>query len=263
MPPIPSASRAKFTQTFQSNDPTGTGFLNGLQAKNILLATGLQPPILAKIWSLADHDADGRLSLDEFAVAMHLCEYSRLGNVLPATLPAELVPQRARSLSAGLVNNLSSDLLAGLTVAQAASAAPPVQDSPPAKPKMMHPATFEDKLKENFERGNAVLEAKRAALKEQEEREKRERDEKDRLEQEKRQKIKDEQERRRQQELERQLEKQRLVDAQREEEHRKLIEQREKARNELIRQQRLEWERQKKQELEHQRFDFYINFKKS
>lgn len=42
-------------------------------------------------------------------------------------------------------------------------------------------ATFEDKRRENFDRGNAVLEAKRAALREQEEREKRERDEKERF----------------------------------------------------------------------------------
>lgn len=46
------------------------------------------------------------------------------------------------------------------------------------------------------------------------------------------------------------MERQRLIDMQREEERKKLFEQREKARNELIRQQRLEWEKQKKHELE-------------
>lgn len=46
--------------------------------------------------------------------------------------------------------------------------------------QMMNAATFEDKRRENFDRGNAVLEAKRAALREQEEREKREREEKER-----------------------------------------------------------------------------------
>jgi len=49
------------------------------------------------------------------------------------------------------------------------------------------------------------------------------------------------------------MERQRVLDIQREEERRKAIEQREAARNELIRQQRIEWEKQKKQELEQQK----------
>jgi len=227
---------------FQSNDASSTGFISGQQAKTLLLQSGLAQNVLVQVWNLSDCDKDGRLSFDEFILAMHLCDFAKAGNALPSTLPLELQPQRSRSAS-----NLSQQSLeiAPQTTSSSADTSPTL--------KQKQATTFEDKRRENFDRGNAVLEAKRQALREQEEREKREREEKERLEQERKQKIREEQERRRLAEMERQMERQRLLDMQREEERRKAIEQREAARNELIRQQRIEWEKQKKQELEQQK----------
>ncbi len=176
-----------------------------------------------------------------------MCDVAKAGISLPATLPLELQPQRSRSTSNAtptlptspeqLPSSNGFDALANLSKQQQQQIA----------------ASFEDKRRENFDRGNAVLEAKRQMLREQEEREKREREEKERVEMEKKQRLREEQERRRQAEIEKQLERQRILDMQREEERKKAIEQREAARNELIRQQRIEWEKQKKQELEAQK----------
>ena len=46
---------------------------------------------------LADIDRDGKLTCDEFCIAMHLSELARMGVALPPTLPAELMPNKARS----------------------------------------------------------------------------------------------------------------------------------------------------------------------
>lgn len=200
--------------------------------------------MLVQIWNLADYDKDGKLSLDEFILAMHLCDYAKAGNMVPAALPAELIPRPRAPSQMGFE---SPPVVASLT---GLGGAPPPQ-APSVSAGLI--GSFEDKRKENFDRGNAVLETKRQQLREQEEREKREREEKERVEQEKKQKLKEEQERRRQADMEKQLERQRLLDLQREEERRKLFEQREAARNELIRQQRIEWEKQKKHELEAQK----------
>ena len=248
---------------FQVTEQSPPGFISGQQAKLILLKYGLPQNVLAQIWNLADFDKDGKLSLEEFILAMHLCDYAKLGNVIPTALPAELIPHpRAPSQMAFdpisisppnvpsnmFPNNING--LPGLGMGLAPAAAP----LPPQAPNTVGLiGSFEDKRKENFDKGNAVLEAKRQQLREQEEREKREREEKERIEQEKKQKIKEEQDRRRQAEIEKQMERQRLLDLQREEERKKLLEQREAARNELIRQQRLEWEKQKKNELETQK----------
>lgn len=252
--PIPSTSRIKYSQMFQSNDPNSTGYITGMQAKTLLMQTSLTQAVLAQIWTLADYDKDGKLSLEEFIIAMHLCDYSKNGNQLPQTLPIELQPQRSKTANLPMLNssnNLNSlDIFSSppINITQTSSVTMNSQEqlTLTAKQQSQHQQhTFEDKRRENFDRGNAILEAKRQMLREAEEREKREREEKERVELEKKQKIKEEQEKRRQLEIEKQMERQRLLDSQREEERKKILEQREAARNELIRQQRIEWEKQK------------------
>ena len=47
--------------------------------------------------SLADVDNNGSLSVDEFCVAMHLVEMTKLGQTLPSVLPLDLVPPAYRT----------------------------------------------------------------------------------------------------------------------------------------------------------------------
>ncbi len=91
-------------------------------------------------------------------------------------------------------------------------------------------ASFEDKRKENFDKGQAELERRRKVLvdaqrKEQEERERKEREEAD-----KREKARLEAERRQQEELDRQLQRQREIEQEKEEKRKREIEQKEAAR---------------------------------
>lgn len=74
---IPHPSRLKYTQAFNQNDRTKSGFLSGVQARNILMGTGLPQQILATVWALSDLDSDGRLSCEEFILSMHLCDVFR------------------------------------------------------------------------------------------------------------------------------------------------------------------------------------------
>ena len=85
-----------------------------MQAKNLLLGTGLAQQTLAGVWNLADIDKDGqchvflcfwnvnqiqaaiidlftgKLNTEEFCVAMHLCEQFQKGEPLPPQLPVRL-----------------------------------------------------------------------------------------------------------------------------------------------------------------------------
>lgn len=54
---------------------------------------------LAQIWELADLDGDGKLHLDEWAIAMHLVSRRVAGDPLPATLPSSLRPASSASRS--------------------------------------------------------------------------------------------------------------------------------------------------------------------
>ncbi|XP_015921274.2 intersectin-1 isoform X1 [Parasteatoda tepidariorum] len=242
---VSQQTKLKFTQLFNSFDRTRTGFLTGAQAKNVLVSTGLSQPILAQIWSLSDIDGDGRLSCEEFVLAMHLAESVKSGEALPGVLPNDLIPpshRRKRSTSIQSTGSASGHGLGEVNLLG------DFKDD-----KNISQTTFEDKRKENFEKGQAELERRRLALLEAQRKEQEERERKEREEQERRERIRQEQERRRQLELEKQLAKQRELEQEKEEQRRKALEQREAARREMERQRQLEWEKQRRQELISQR----------
>uniref|UniRef100_A0A671LGP5 Intersectin-2-like n=1 Tax=Sinocyclocheilus anshuiensis TaxID=1608454 RepID=A0A671LGP5_9TELE len=112
--------------------------------------------------------------------------------------------------------------------------------------------SFEDKFKENFQRGNAELEKRRLALREEERREEERRRQKEREEREQKEREALEMELRRQREEERRIERQRELERQREEERLKELE-RQEASGEAERQRRMEWEKSKQVELQTQR----------
>uniref|UniRef100_A0A670K7Z8 Intersectin 1 n=1 Tax=Podarcis muralis TaxID=64176 RepID=A0A670K7Z8_PODMU len=210
---VPQSSRLKYRQLFNSHDKTMSGHLTGPQARTILMQSSLPQAQLATIWNLSDIDQDGKLTAEEFILAMHLIDMAMSGQPLPPVLSPEYIP-------------------------------------PSFSPSAL---TFEDKKRENFERGNLELEKRRQALLEQQRKEQERLAQLERAEQERKERERQEQERKRQLELEKQLEKQRELERQREEERRKEIERREAAKRELERQRQLEWERNRRQELLNQR----------
>lgn len=106
--------------------------------------------------NLSDVDNDGRLSVEEYAIAMHLIEKVKQGLSLPPTLPAELSPS-----------------------VKTTSDQPSSTSMIPEQPK-----TFEDKRKENFDAGKQELERRRRAIQEKQEKEEAEKEKKRKQEEE-------------------------------------------------------------------------------
>uniref|UniRef100_A0A8C3GHH9 Intersectin-1 n=1 Tax=Cairina moschata TaxID=8855 RepID=A0A8C3GHH9_CAIMO len=233
---VPQSSRLKYRQLFNSHDKTMSGHLTGPQARTILMQSSLPQAQLATIWNLSDIDQDGKLTAEEFILAMHLIDVAMSGQPLPPVLPPEYIPPSFSSVS----------------VDQRLPEEPALEEEQQQLEKKL-PVTFEDKKRENFERGNLELEKRRQALLEQQRKEQERLAQLERAEQERKERERQEQERKRQLELEKQLEKQRELERQREEERRKEIERREAAKRELERQRQLEWERNRRQELLNQR----------
>ncbi|XP_060608466.1 intersectin-1-like isoform X3 [Ruditapes philippinarum] len=257
---MPHNSKLKYTQLFNTHDRNKRGSLTGVEARSILVNTGVPQQMLAQIWNLSDVDKDGKLNCDEFCIAMHLIDVVKIGQPLPVKLPAELLPGKARTGSFGTPPPVAQPPIAGQKdsfgdLVGTMGMPAPVQPTPVANGETkqeeidISPVTFEDRRKENFDKGQAELERRRQMLQDQLRKEEEARMEKERKEQEKREKQRQEQERKKQQELERQLEKQREIERQREEQRQKMMEQRETARRELERQRQMEWERQRKEQL--------------
>lgn len=144
---------------FNNLDRSQSGFLPAAEAQPVLVNSGLSRETLRQIWcclvvgaipvsmcsvtiyrNLADVDKDGRLTSEEFSIAMYLVERAKQGTILPTTLPLELLPSSH--------------------VTREAPGSPSVTSS------------FEDRRKANFEQGRQELERRRKLLEEQREREK-------------------------------------------------------------------------------------------
>ncbi|XP_008163453.1 intersectin-1 isoform X1 [Chrysemys picta bellii] len=245
---VPQSSRLKYRQLFNSHDKMMSGHLTGPQARTILMQSSLPQAQLATIWNLSDIDQDGKLTAEEFILAMHLIDVAMSGQPLPPVLPPEYIPPSFRRVRSG--SGIS--VISSVSVDQRLPEEPVLEEEQQQLDKKL-PVTFEDKKRENFERGNLELEKRRQALLEQQRKEQERLAQLERAEQERKERERQEQERKRQLELEKQLEKQRELERQREEERRKEIERREAAKRELERQRQLEWERNRRQELLNQR----------
>ena len=109
--------------------------------------------------NLADHDKDGRLTPDEFVVAMHCCDLLRAGQTLPTSLPDDWLPgiaphrERADSLPKGNVNATFAGLNQQLkeTVNTTENTTAQAGDEPTEAEQRAAAITYEEKRLKNYE----------------------------------------------------------------------------------------------------------------
>mmetsp|Transcript_2253 Transcript_2253/g.3109 ORF Transcript_2253/g.3109 Transcript_2253/m.3109 type:complete len:573 (+) Transcript_2253:244-1962(+) len=87
--------REEYIPQFEACNPEN-GKLPAGQARDALMATGLDINTLRVVWDLSDIDKDGMLDLEEFILAMYLCKASQSGEELDEELPIELIPPSKR-----------------------------------------------------------------------------------------------------------------------------------------------------------------------
>ncbi|KAL4780836.1 hypothetical protein BJX76DRAFT_336979 [Aspergillus varians] len=94
---VSPAEKLQFDNYFNTVDTTKSGVISGDQAVSFFTKAQLPEETLAQIWDLADIDADGQLTKDEFAVAMYLIRQQYTGKgPMPQTLPPALIPPSMR-----------------------------------------------------------------------------------------------------------------------------------------------------------------------
>ncbi|GAB1191919.1 hypothetical protein APSETT444_001103 [Aspergillus pseudonomiae] len=121
--------KAQFDSIFSTVDSAKLGKLTGDQAVTFFMNAQLPEETLAQIWDLADIDADGQLTKDEFAVAMYLVRQVRSGKEpLPQVLPPALIPPSMRRPGSAQMAPAPIPAQA-MGVAQAAAPAPVVRSA--------------------------------------------------------------------------------------------------------------------------------------
>ncbi|KAF4703465.1 hypothetical protein FOZ63_031631 [Perkinsus olseni] len=85
---------SEYMTLFESLGPDpADGKITGAQAKQEMLKSKLPSGVLHKIWNLADVDRDGKLDINEFALAMHFVRMRLDGHSLPNELPENMIPK--------------------------------------------------------------------------------------------------------------------------------------------------------------------------
>jgi len=83
---------ADYRADFEALRPNADGKITGQKAKGKMVESKLPSTVLHKIWTISDVDKDGFLTLHEYSLAMHFIAMKLDGQDLPATCPANMLP---------------------------------------------------------------------------------------------------------------------------------------------------------------------------
>ncbi|XP_021330138.1 epidermal growth factor receptor substrate 15-like 1 isoform X8 [Danio rerio] len=114
---VPVADRGRYDDIFLKTDSDLDGFVSGLEVKDIFMQSGLHQNLLAHIWALADTRQMGKLTREQFSLAMYLIQQKvSKGLDPPQALTPDMIPPSERgtpgpSLS-GYMTPVGSDMAA-------------------------------------------------------------------------------------------------------------------------------------------------------
>ncbi|KAM3618941.1 uncharacterized protein V6R79_000801 [Siganus canaliculatus] len=111
---VSPADKAKYDEIFSKTDGDMDGLVSGPEVRDIFLKTGLPSATLARIWELCDIGDVGKLTREQFALALHLINQKLTkGLDPPQTLTPEMIPPSDRqNIKQNNLVNLAADFSA-------------------------------------------------------------------------------------------------------------------------------------------------------
>uniref|UniRef100_A0A8B9CBB0 Epidermal growth factor receptor pathway substrate 15 like 1 n=1 Tax=Anser brachyrhynchus TaxID=132585 RepID=A0A8B9CBB0_9AVES len=95
---VPMSEKVRYDDIFVKTDTDMDGFVSGQEVKDIFMHSGLSQTLLAHIWALADTRQIGKLSKDQFALAMYLIQQKvSKGIDPPQVLSPDMIPPTERN----------------------------------------------------------------------------------------------------------------------------------------------------------------------
>ncbi|XP_061634897.1 epidermal growth factor receptor substrate 15 isoform X4 [Phyllopteryx taeniolatus] len=111
---VSSADKAKYDELFSKTDGDMDGLVSGPEVRDIFLKTGLPSATLARIWELCDIGDIGKLTREQFTLALHLINQKLTrGLDPPQSLSPEMIPPSDRlNIKQNNMANLTADFSA-------------------------------------------------------------------------------------------------------------------------------------------------------
>ncbi|KAK3513763.1 hypothetical protein QTP70_028705, partial [Hemibagrus guttatus] len=97
---VPQDDREQYEEIFELADSDFDCMVGGGEVKDIFINSGLPQSVLAHIWSLADTKSVGKLTKEQFCLAMHLIQQKVKGVEPPQTLSPDMIPPSERGSAA-------------------------------------------------------------------------------------------------------------------------------------------------------------------
>ncbi|XP_062843585.1 epidermal growth factor receptor substrate 15-like 1 isoform X1 [Trichomycterus rosablanca] len=105
---VPQEDREQYEEIFELADSDFDGMVGGGEVKDIFINSGLPQSVLAHIWSLADTKSVGKLTMEQFSLAMYLIHQKVKGVDPPQTLTPDMIPPSERGSAA--TTTISSEI---------------------------------------------------------------------------------------------------------------------------------------------------------
>ncbi|XP_047444685.1 epidermal growth factor receptor substrate 15-like 1 isoform X3 [Mugil cephalus] len=117
---VPVADREKYDDIFKTTDKDNDGLVTGGEVIEIFMQSSLSQTMLAQIWGLADTKQTGKLSREQFSLAMYLIDQKvNKGKDPPSALTPDMIPPSERTGTsttvtsyAGLMSSVRPELAA-------------------------------------------------------------------------------------------------------------------------------------------------------
>ncbi|XP_057713584.1 epidermal growth factor receptor substrate 15-like 1 isoform X4 [Corythoichthys intestinalis] len=97
---VPVADRERYYDIFKKTDIDKDGLVDGTEVIEIFMHSSLSQTMLAQIWGLADTKQTGKLTPEQFSLAMHLIQQKITKDIdPPTTLTPDMIPPSERTSS--------------------------------------------------------------------------------------------------------------------------------------------------------------------
>lgn len=93
---VTANDKLRYDEIFRRSDIDRDGLVSGLEIKDVFLKSGIPQNFLAIIWALCDTHQSGKLTSEQFALAMWFVERKKIGIDPPQILSAEMIPPSLR-----------------------------------------------------------------------------------------------------------------------------------------------------------------------
>ncbi|XP_067308943.1 epidermal growth factor receptor substrate 15-like 1 isoform X2 [Pseudorasbora parva] len=113
---VPAEDREQYEEIFDLADSDFDGMVGGGEVKDIFMNSRLPQSVLAHIWSLADTKRTGKLTIEQFCLAMHLIQEKVKGVDPPQSLTPDMIPPSERgAASTPIVSGFTPSVMSELT----------------------------------------------------------------------------------------------------------------------------------------------------